>query len=154
MADTARELAGDLAQAACQLLEFQKMTRRMPHLSGVSVNPSSLHRSKEDGGIEVLCYIVGEYYDRKAEKIVQLGHEGQIDALRVWAHRLGSDLNLGNARPDKYTARPGKTHSRLLETAATLPNGLRVRVYTSLDYDPDAPEYNGQRVGEPAIATA
>jgi hypothetical protein len=154
MADTARELAGDLAQAACQLLELQKMTRRMPRLTSVTVDPTSLYRGKEDEGIEVVCYIAGEYYDRKAEQIVALGHEGQIDALRVWAHKLGSELNLGDARPDKYTARPGKTHSRSLETAATLPNGLRVQVYTSLEYDPDAPEYHGQRVGEPAIAAA
>lgn len=152
MADTARELAGDLAQAACQLLEFQKTTRRMPHLNSVSLNPSSLYRRKEGEGIEVTGYIAERYYNSKGEMIT-LGHEGQIDALRIWAHKLGSDLHLSDAKPDKYTAKPA-THYRTLETSATLPNGLRVCLYTSLDYDPDAPEYHGRRAVEPAIAAA
>ena len=149
MADTARELAGDLAQAACQLLEFQKMTHRMPHLSSVRITPSSLYRSGKGEGIEVTCYIAERYYNRNGEEITR-DHEGQIDALRTWAHKLGSELHLGDAQPDKYASKPGM-HRRSLETTATLPNGLRVCVYTPLEYDADAPEYHGKPAA-PAIA--
>ena len=152
MADTARELASDLAQAACQLLEFQKMTKRMPHINSVRINATSFYLREEGEGIEVTCRIAEQYYNRKGEQVT-LGHEGQIDALRTWAHKLGSELHLGDAKPDKYASKPG-IHHRSLETTATLPSGLRVCVYTSLEYDADAPEYHGRPATEPAIAAA
>jgi len=146
MADTARELAADYSLVACQLLEFQKLTRSAPRLHSLEVN----HTYTDNGYVDVLdCHIHRVHYNRKDERI-ELGHEEQIDALRIWAHKLGSDLHLSDPTPNASTYTPG-TAWRSLSTATVLPNGLHVKVSTFLYYDVEAPEYHG-RPAAPAIS--
>lgn len=148
MADTARELAAEHAFLACQLLEFQKLARHAPHLDHVSVGS----RYTGDGVYEFVlnCYLHHTHYNRKSEQI-ELSQQDQIDAIRTWAHKLGSELHLDEAKP-AASYDPGTTGRRLW-TEARLPNGLHVEISTVLYYDAEAPEYHG-RPAAPAIAAA
>jgi hypothetical protein len=143
MADSFHDLAGELALAACQVLELGKAAAQLPPLSDASADPNVA------GRLGVVGYIHPAQPDAEG-KWVELGQDGQIDALRVWAAFLGADLHLSEAREASY---PAGHHVRTLETTGELPGGLRVRIYTMLDYDPADPAYAGGYVpadAEPA----
>lgn len=131
MANTIRELAAELSIAACQVLEFQKTAKALPHVNIVSIALADHYDFEDDAKPPtVTCHITRAYYNRKGEYI-DLGLDGQIDAVRTWAHELGADLQLGDERIHRHT--PTRA-TRALTTETVLPNGLHVRIYACLDY--------------------
>lgn len=138
MANTARALASDLAIIVCQLGELTKISRKLPPIGIIRL------RELSEGEPLVACHIFAGPDD--TDPAGPTAHERKIDAVRAWAHALGSDLNLSDPRP--YI---GTEVVRELSTTGALPNGLAVEVFTLLEYDPDAPEYHGKPAA-PAIA--
>lgn len=146
MANTVRELAAELSIAACQVLEFQKTAKSLPHVNIVSIDLADRYDFEDDAKPStVTCHITRAYYNHKNEYI-DLGQDGQIDAVRTWAHKLGADLHLG----DELIHRHAPTRATRALTAETvLPNGLRVCIYASLDYPADT----DRPAPEPAAVT-
>ena len=144
MANVVRDLAAELSIAVCQILEFQKMTKSLPRVNIASIDVQARHENYV--GPEpttITCHICRDYYDGKGE-LVDRGLDGQIDAFRTWAHKLGADLHLGDerVRSDGYA-------TRRLTADAVLPNGLGVHLYASLGYQVAA-----EPSDEPAEAVA
>ena len=142
MAKSPRELSAELAIVVCQLAELAKISRKLPSIGAVHLRE---HISTREPYIS--CHIFQRSAD--PDTLGVTGHEQQIDAVRAWAYALGSDLNLGTARPYIETR-----VCRELSTTGALSNGLAIEVFTLLEYDPDAPEYHGQRACEAAGITA
>ena len=136
MADSPRALSAELAIVVCQLSELTKLTRRLPPASSAYLREERTADSPGDTPL-VSCYIHDGPVDKGDPDAPE--HLRQINALRLWARALGSDLALDDPRP--YF---GKDVTRTLSTTAELPSGLRVCAYTLLKYDPDAPEYHGK----------
>lgn len=138
MAKTPRALASDLAIIVCQLAELAKISRKLPPIGIVRL------RELRTGEPCIACHIFAGSSD--PDPAGTTIHERQIDAVRAWAHTFGSDLDLSEPRP--YV---GTRVVRELSTTSALSNGLAVEVFTLLEYDPDAPEYNG-KPAVPAVA--
>lgn len=142
MAKSPRELSAELAVIVCQLSELTNLARRLPPVSSTSLHEERLE--DKPGAVPLVwCYIHDGPVDKADPDAPE--HLRQINALRQWARALGSDLTLEDARP--YI---GETVCRCLSATGELPSGLRVRAYTLLSYDPDAPEYHGRRIEQPA----
>ena len=126
-----RELAAGIALAACQINALAPLAADLPTLGW------DTHQDKD--AFVLYAHVLSCYFDDHG-KYVSLDAETEIDALRVWANALGSDLHLTGV------SRSADFEILRLETSTVLDSGLKLRITA-------APCYRiGQR--EPAALSA
>lgn len=120
-----RELAACMALAACQINTLQPLAADLPTLGW----DAQLHG--QDAFV-LEAHVFSCYYDDHGT-FVSLDAEAEIDALRTWAHALGSDLHLAKV------SRNGDFEILRLETSAELDNGLKLRITAAPYYQTGQP---------------
>jgi hypothetical protein len=129
-----RALANRLATAAVLVLAFEKFGKRLPRLGYVDLNwVKETEAWDADLVPRVECSVANRVTRRR--ETVELEENERVDAVREWAHALGGELTLGN----ELNFHRASDAFRILSAEGELPNGLRVRVQTSIDYPVSAP---------------